>query len=86
MGDSRTQAVRENVQYPVNQFNVVPLIFGNLAEAITYPFILDALVLRDLDVEIMSILLNQLHRFELTHKLLLGHIIHHDGPVPIADV
>ena len=50
------QAVRENVNYPIDQCHMMLFIFGDFAEAVTYPLIGQARILRNLEVELMSIL------------------------------
>ena len=50
------KAVRENIDYPIDQFHMILFIFGDFAEAVTYPLVGQARILCGLEVELMSIL------------------------------
>jgi hypothetical protein len=63
---------------------MMPFIFGDPAEAVPYLFVLQVPILRCVNVEIVSILLDHLHHFELVNELLLVDVFHLSGPVYIA--
>ena len=50
------QAVRENIYYPLDKYHMMPFIFGDFVEAVTYSLIGQARILCGLEVELMSVL------------------------------
>jgi hypothetical protein len=70
-----------NINYPLDQFDMMPFIFGDPVEVAPYHLVLYITVLRYLDVEITSVLLNHLHHLELADELLLAEVFHLSGPV-----
>ena len=65
---------------------MMPFVLGYSFEAVPYLLVFYIPVLRCLDVEIVSILLDHLHHPELTYEFLLIEIIHQIVPVYLAGV
>ena len=63
---------------------MMPFVFGDSSEAVSYLFVLQVPVMRCVNIEITSILLDHLHHLELVNELLLVDVFHLSRPVYIA--
>ena len=80
------QTVLDDCHHSLDQFHMVGLIFGDLDQAITQVLVGHFGIVRGLEVELTSILLDQLHRLELIQEVLFCSTIHRCHPVWIVYV